>query len=74
MCLYLYIHNKYTQYTLNYYVHKTFVLDGHIMDIYIYIYINIYIYIMDIYNLIIKITIIIIIIIPLYKIPKMLYF
>ncbi len=28
MCLYLYIHNKYTQYTLVYYVNKTFILDA----------------------------------------------
>ncbi len=28
MCLYLYMHNKYTQYTLVYYVNKTFILDA----------------------------------------------
>ncbi len=27
MCFYLYIHNKYTQYTLIYYVNKPFILD-----------------------------------------------
>ncbi len=28
MCLYLYMHNKYTQYTLVYYVNKNFILDA----------------------------------------------
>ncbi len=28
MCVYLYIHNKYTQYTLIYYANKTFILDA----------------------------------------------
>ncbi len=28
MCVYLYIHNKYTQYTLIYYVNKNFLLDA----------------------------------------------
>ncbi len=28
MCVYLYIHNKYTQYTLIYYVNKNFILDA----------------------------------------------
>ncbi len=28
MCLYLYIHNKYTQYTHIYYVNKTFILNA----------------------------------------------
>ena len=27
MCVYLYIHNKYTLYTYIYYVNKTFILD-----------------------------------------------
>ncbi len=28
MCVYLYIHNKYTQHTHIYYVNKTFILDA----------------------------------------------
>ncbi len=28
MCVYLYVHNKYTQYTHIYYVNKNFILDA----------------------------------------------
>ncbi len=28
MCLYLYMHNKYTQYTFIYYANKNFILDA----------------------------------------------
>ncbi len=53
MCLYLYIHNKYTQYTLIYYVNKNLFwmqlitinrLTALIICICIYIYIYIYVY------------------------------
>ncbi len=68
MCVYLYIHNKYTQYTHIYSVNKTFILDAiNHLTVLIYIYV-IFIFILNVIFIDMKIirlifTIIIIIII-----------